>query len=1186
MIDLQNKRLENINNISIPISHSIIRKRKRRFIYYFLCILLSFISIRIILILYAISNFKFSEFRVKTISYDMKDFNTLFLDIEFPKVYSPLHVQLCQAECMIDSGSYTLNRVAEINIPNIELGKYKGVEIAGNFNLTYVNPTHLINILKKRKNVVITCTCDIWFRFCFIKIKMSPMFTHFLDFEKNKSTVDNFPFTIRTISTKYKKMNNEVDDEFIETTFEIESYNVQIPSLLKIKTYNSQFLFTNDLPIKIRLKEIDIENGVINKPIIFSFEIKKEDINTILESFNKFYKRRNLNIGFHQAFVNNQPKDLKPFNLIVKHSLFYNNDQTRNCEHDQEFKKPFLSIKDIEFKKKILKASLFLDLNLYPIITKYTLFKYDFKDPLNFNLKLNNEIYGIINIEPIKCKEFIKLKVNYKFPDKEMILIDIQNKKMQISLDQAESKSFFSLNCKFDFFTRETIVKINDMVFTSEKSKNDKPVIEKSHVVEHLISSNDSDVIISSYLNLNYINNFLKYVYIQIPNIKLQISNELIKYEILLFANNYRIDSEGRISGIFNLLSKINALKVFNYLDLLEEIKTSSFKVNFVNMKFSYDFKIIYRDQPKNNCFTSDSNIQDKIFDLRKYKFSFEEINKDLDFKFRINPIENIFKILDENFNLKNNFIFNQNLIFKIIPYNDLILDQNNIEFYVAKKKFSLYYINGNYKFICEGFEIKFNFKSCSIIKALVQNNYTIMSCSNHLSYIISNLFCNLEKKDTQTFDKFLKNEILNCNIMYKNYLSEKMNEVEYFTDIKLSFDISDKLLEKLVFNEFSICEQKIEVSDFYTDCVILTLQNEIINYKYGKKLELKLSFADSIDKLLECKLEYKNLNNNNIWTDYSNGNNILSVFRAFSSFLYAPSEKEDCFDKNFPIVNIDFKNLKVDELSKNVYIYVDLIFESIGWKKIFNSLIQNFLSTFYSFIPEFINLELDIPHICLFTLGSNKERKDMKYNVLNFSFIGEPSTSVYTLNCKNNIEKNINYDIECKIVLHGNFLIEFPCSEMIEILNLNLYSPVINGISTLLKNENPSDIYKKFSFLSKDFLCDGKIIIFLGFNLCIEFKKNLYFDVNVNNDLIGKIHFCDNQDKDGYLKFLTTHWHIHNILIKYLELKNEKNYLSIKCFYDNIDIFQSQVLFSASIHEYFVSNFLNNQLLCYIRND
>ncbi|EQB60003.1 hypothetical protein NAPIS_ORF02419 [Vairimorpha apis BRL 01] len=211
------------------------------------------------------------------------------------------------------------------------------------------------------------------------------------------------------------------------------------------------------------------------------------------------------------------------------------------------------------------------------------------------------------------------------------------------------------------------------------------------------------------------------------------------------------------------------------------------------------------------------------------------------------------------------------------------------------------------------------------------------------------------------------------------------MNEVEYFTDIKLSFDISDKLLEKLVFNEFSICEQKIEVSDFYTDCVILTLQNEIINYKYGKKLELKLSFADSIDKLLECKLEYKNLNNNNIWTDYSNGNNILSVFRAFSSFLYAPSEKEDCFDKNFPIVNIDFKNLKVDELSKNVYIYVDLIFESIGWKKIFNSLIQNFLSTFYSFIPEFINLELDIPYICLFTLGSNKERKDMKYNVLNF---------------------------------------------------------------------------------------------------------------------------------------------------------------------------------------------------------
>lgn len=1192
MIDVQNKKKDNLNNVTIPITRAIIRKRKRRFIYYFLCILCSFISIRIILILYAISNFKFSEFRIKTISYDMNNLNNLFLDIEFPKVYSPLHVQLCEAECTIDAGYMTLNRVAEILIPNIELDKYKGVEISGNFYLKYANPTQLLNILSKRKNIVITYNGSIWFRFCFIQIKMSRIFTYRTEFDDSESSVGSFPFTIKSILTEYNEIDATNQNETIKTTFEIESYNVQIPNLLIIKTFNSEISLTNDLPMVIKIKEIDIENGIIYKPIIFSIEIVKEDINTFINFFEKIYCKKNLNIGFHKAIVNNQITELKPFNVIVKPSLFFKKDGKKNNDIPQEILKPFLSIKDVNFNNKQIQASFFLDLNLYPIVTQYTFFSFKIKEPLDFKLSFNGSYYGIVTVQPLDCKEFINLRILYKFIDVEMLLLDLNKNILQVGLDYKNDKSLLSCFCEYNRSKKETFIKINDFCLEKIKSDVAKTVNTKGHVIEHLIDSDCNDVTISSLLTANFEDKFVNYVYVQLPDINLKLMNSLLNTNMILRANNYRFYLNGEFSGIFNLISTFSTQQKFNYKDFISEIMNSPTKIEFVDIDFCYNFKII-NECCYNNKNSSSCEYYDKIFDLKKYNFSFDELNENLDFIFTISPIDNYLQKLDERYKVKNIFSVTQNLSYKIFSGNVAISEENNLKIFTENKKFILYLVDGKFRFYCEKLEINFHFQCCDVIQALVQNNYNLISCSNRLSTVLVDLLSNLENVDSQLSKKFSLNEFLDVEVYYENFLYDSIKKDIFSTSIMLNFAISNDILDNLIFNEFHICQQKITLYDLNTDCKIFSIQNDIINTKNGKKLQLNMSFLDSIDDVKECRIDVKRKNEKLIWSRMFEDNKLLSVFRAFSSVMYTPSKNEIKSKRIFPSVNIDIFNLTKISKGNKIAFNVDIDILCDGWKNLFNSFVQNFLGLFYSKIPEFVKFRFAIPRAYLFTLGiyEGKCQKDKCFNTI---FKGFASEAVYTLNHKNDfpllvdhfkrkVIKNkhlstIKFDVDCKVNLKGILIIDLPCSQKIDFFQIFPYSPIFNGLWLFIKNENPTDLYKKFSLLSFDFLKRGNIVLYLGFDLILNFDKNMKFEAIVNDDKIGNISLC-NQQNDGYFRMMTSEWSVYEVLLKYLRLNYEENKLHVKCYDDQEKLFDFSLGFKANFSDFYTDKFFNSFL-------
>lgn len=201
-----NPEIEEKNQkITIPIQNIqeiAVRKRKRRWVYYALCILLSFIVSRIFLVILSVAQFDSKNYAFNQINYSTRKPKSIYLEARHCDAYSPLNAQILEGVislyCAIPNSS-ARELMAEIHIPLLEVEKYKSLQFKGDISWKNVRPKAIYNFRKTKNPLSVHFTGNVWFRFCYIKFKKSHSEEFSLSYPFTEDSSGEFPIHIKNV---------------------------------------------------------------------------------------------------------------------------------------------------------------------------------------------------------------------------------------------------------------------------------------------------------------------------------------------------------------------------------------------------------------------------------------------------------------------------------------------------------------------------------------------------------------------------------------------------------------------------------------------------------------------------------------------------------------------------------------------------------------------------------------------------------------------------------------------------------------------------------------------------------------------------------------------------------------------------------------------------------------------------
>ncbi|WUR02804.1 uncharacterized protein VNE69_03025 [Vairimorpha necatrix] len=994
MIEPENE--ETLKKYSIFIENdprnSPVRKKKRRFVYYLLCMLLSFVISRAALIIFSIASFDLKNYAFNEVRYTTERAKSVYLEASTYNAYSPLNAQILEGVVSLyynTKDSNTRELMAQIHVPLIHVEKYKTLQFKGNLVWKNLRPKIIYKLIRDKGDVSVYFAGNIWFRFCFIKFWKSHSSEIKLNYPADfisENKKDSF-------SVHAKEIRTENLDDRLQIELELETCKLRLPDFLNVQTNDILLNFMNDLPFKVKMLNQEIVNGKLMNPIIFRLEVFKKDFFIYRSSIFKAMNNQPLLWSLNSLDISAENQDIEEsFDINIADWIRHSTEKSTNPISNY----PKFSVSNIEIIGSTIKGNLTIDICLFPYITNRTKFK--FKECIkNFILQQEQKKLATISFELLEKEEFLKIKWKIMFFDINNLPKLLTKEITNLNLVDDNSKGLFegeSLNWdgkKLSYYHERN----QTLLYTCKESK--KPFHAE---IDHHLSSNEKEIkLSSSYLSTKKNENLSPLIEIIIPKLDIEIfdyekklyhlNSTLVETKCLMF-DDCSFDAFLHFDTLFNLKK-----------DLFDLNKLKSLASEQMTIKINKSKEITFKYKGTTDSQASDNN--DPIFDLEKLEIEVKKIIS-LD-PFRVglsvkNPLE-IGNTGNYNMFICNRFTVKRGPHIRLIFPGAEYTDNEHVKL-LKDMKCEVNYIDGNFKFGIDECYLGLGLYSSQELRILILDFFKFGESTNKLGNAVSMLFKNLMENTDKDFDApvVVKRIASSCKVN----LEIKSDGFSDYATTDLSFKIG---LSREIISSSRIRKFNFDHTSFvyYKPDLKTQLARFDISIDSSDKSYIYLVGNISFTRKLVSEYQYGILTCNNLANKTAIENRkkdltrdgLLNVIRSFFVNLWSKEKEKAHIKSILTSLIVDASKAKITLKDKIMADKVLLAVENYGIRDFIRYNFGILLSKIFKFVPDNLSLELKASRIDLAAM----------YDI---SFPGSYhfQTSILDVSCSQNFEMGV----------------------------------------------------------------------------------------------------------------------------------------------------------------------------------
>lgn len=927
------------------------RKRKRRWFYYFMCITISFIISRVLLIVFSVSNFDFKNYVLYQVSYNTKRPHSIYLEAVHNNAFSPLNIQILEGVVSLYSSTQdSKNRelMAEIHIPLIDVVKYQTLQFKGDIVWKNIRPKAIYSCLKHKKNIGVHFTGNIWFRFCYVKFKKSHSqdvtFTH--PFFSKSTEEKNAPLNIKKV--QFYNLN-----ETVQIDVELELCNIMIPKFLNVKSEEFTLNFEGDLPFQITFYEQRIKDGRFSFPINLKVNFLKKDFNIYRAALWKYLRRDSLLWSLSAIdILHNYDKQFIDSYLINIGDSFCDNTVAKSKSKKKIVESPRFLLRDVRGTKNYLEGMIYIETFLFPYININTAFEYKncYK---NFIIKNGSTVFAKIGFEAVNSREFVKIKFRLTFQNfSEFVECLFVGKEAIVLFDETTDGFFEGLYLKLDG-GELYLISERDYILLYKKGSVNKP-FPFSISLDHQVQAQDNTIAVSSKINFNKRNDSESdlFLSLMVPDFSFELLGDNVRFEVYVLSAELVFYGNGMIDGSLLTSMEININK---------NIK------NFVELHDMFSEVIVLRFSDYCKWILPRADENQKKLEL----FSLQDLSVSLEKVVSFDPPRvgiRLCNTLRSPSNMQGLCIFNHFKLFKG-PFVRLVFSgaeyvRNDHIILLEDMFFDLNYHNGDLKLFIDDCFFGVSLFSTQEISILISNLFRAGMDQNMLGNIVG-LFLNkvLDAKNDQS------NNVIDSAMLCCIKVDSLGDSDALSTNVTLTVGLKKEILSSLKIGQLNFTnfdlnymnESKRGIAFVYIekgyienyDCIIV-------------KLHLTDGFLDESDGgfLTACfNNKYKKCKTEDSECELTK-TQLLKIINSFLTPLFAKDKKEDHSYVQLTNIILDARESTIDlggfVKGKNIIFEI----ENFGLRDFIRYTINNLLSKLFYCLPNKLSLSVNSEQI------------------------------------------------------------------------------------------------------------------------------------------------------------------------------------------------------------------------------
>lgn len=755
-----------------------VRKKKRRFILYFLIVLITFIIVRVILI--AITVYKlynkldFDMLLLNNMKYDSKNPESLSLDVQIGDVCSPLFVRIKDIECDVYANDEKggLDRMCSLNIPDIEIVKYKTLCFKNDISFKNVDP-NIIDKWSNTKKITVKSKGKLYYRVCLMVLHIN---------WENKKTIrvrdDNNKLRLPKIDEV--KIRN-LDDR-ISLGFTMDHNTIKLPPYLDITMSKTELRCGEDLPCSFLISELVAENGIFKSPFIITVEIKKEDYGVLIDTLLKYFNNETIRLGIKELVMDVKDK------LKRRVQLELSADFTAGVAGGMNI--PPATLDGVSIENQTVMCNIKIDPLFLSILDRNTKLIFQGVE-INAEARMFGDTLGNVLLLLSSEKGYINLAIAVTCTDLQKTLDYAINGDLDLTFELGNEKKKHSLlrGLLIYYNPNRIALRYNDKYLEKKFEKKES----LPNAMSHYVSSNKDFIKIQStiYRGRSVVNSNKPLLIINQPRLSISIQHKFFSGELIFIKAMYCIEyGPGFVGDVITELNLRPKMYMIRNTEDINDLLALDFLLEFVSPALKYHFK----DNTKGG---------DQSSLLKSFIIEYKEA---LDFKNHIISVsgsqESFPKILANNTikiskNLLEMGIYTSGILLTDtkpnITLNEFVVDlkskedQNTPAF---KTDVNLY------------------IGSLDVLKSLMYGEFHFYSKKNAFSYVIAQYLNNLMSQGSTYGNKTIIPGECKFDLKIKGTESTRLNPSIYTGIVKLSVPLE-------VVRSFKLCLFKIPKMSF-----------------------------------------------------------------------------------------------------------------------------------------------------------------------------------------------------------------------------------------------------------------------------------------------------------------------------------------------------------------------------------
>jgi hypothetical protein len=1115
---------EETDKVSIPMQNvhdRNIKKRKRRFVYYFLCILLSFVCIRIFLVLYSISQFDPKSYFISQLKYSTEKPDVVYVDASLENAFSPLNAQIVDGVINLYSVNENSNKrdfLAQIHLPVIELEKYKNIQFKGDLVFNNVDGGVLYSLYKNKHKIGIHFTGNLWFRFCLIKFKKSQTSEFLYNLPDNsKDKKDLF---------HVKKTVLKGRDDYVELKVQLDCLYPSIADFLYIQTENIQIEFGGDLPFTVDLSGQDIYRGRFLNPIEFSISVSKINYFILRNTLCKFLNGSKISLYTKEFKIPSCAKSKFPFKFYI-HEKFNRKSISRIDKTTCVYKEPSIDVREVINNGNKITAQVDINPGCFPLISQETEFVFINIDK-RFNFMFNGIPGATLRVNFKTQNEYIRMAVCLELNRLQDLVDVLLYQKGTLNMVSTTNTGFFkNFSLMWDGEMLRLNIERSYTILYNKNKKINKPV-DRILDISHHISSNSDTILICSELSSAYQDDSKRFGFFYVPTFEINFNSEFCSAKLRVRENHFVVYDDLNFDGILRTDFYFYADPTFDFIRNIDNILNQELKISILeNLKCEI---IISQFVNINNSRSRDSC---KLFDPKSVKLDYIDM-LDLSTGKMTFSMQNMTSVYDNSmsgFVIRNYFSIARDHGLSLLIGARKYTGFKHLEL-LEDMKFVLIFADGVSSISVESCKFSVDLHSIDNLRGVILDKFKFGPSdklfNNLVSQSFNHLFFNKGSASRQIISPIWLDGQIGTEIV-----TNFGKRIKFSIKLGLDYDVTRHFkLGEFNFGESELIFRSITDKKLCKICIRKEYNNQ------GTFIVLNADIMSHFYK--ESLAVFTYLHNGYIRDEINNYNpdTFMRLLRSFFVQLHVKDKikPEEEVKNNLSTLNVFFNDLKHDPLHDEFITFNgSLIFHSQGFRDFIRYKLGSCVAMFFDMVPDkfifnFKSSRFDLVSVVFY---ENKEKtkqfvfgqshlhdvissksfnmlydggdtevlksNDLDINMTQFLVQESQNIDLYSI--------DINYNAKVKAndgKIYSIYSVSF------EYETLDLFLQIFRDDTTTTKENSDTNPISS-NFLEKCF--------YFGFNIQIFPINRLKLKVTGNNVVLYNNSFIENQKLDGYIR-------------------------------------------------------------------